>query len=181
MSARPLCLAFLALTGHFLEAQADPSCFNGGFVNTSSSACVCLAGFGGADCSSAQCGGNPFDVARSVVGAGSSINDCSCDAGWTGIGCDICASLTSCDSSFKAAGGQYPSQSSSSPNATLTCNSAPVVVNVGSASCNVNVRIRPVCPFSLVDDDPRTRLSPPHSGGKPQSLSFGPKIPSVRR
>ncbi|KLO18390.1 hypothetical protein SCHPADRAFT_993615 [Schizopora paradoxa] len=119
-----------------LHTRAEPLCFNGGFANSSSNSCVCEVGFSGSDCSSVKCGGNPFDVTRPVVGQGSSINDCPCGAGWTGVDCDICTSLTSCDTAYKAAGGQYSSTPGS--NTTLTCNSAPVVVNVGSTSCIVN-------------------------------------------
>ncbi|KLO18389.1 hypothetical protein SCHPADRAFT_123302 [Schizopora paradoxa] len=131
-------LAIFVLWGQFLEAKADPTCFNDGSAGASPSSCTCLPGFAGADCSLVQCGANPFNLSRPVTGFGSSISDCTCDAGWTGLGCNVCTSPISCDTSFRAAGGQYPTGTSVDSNITLACNSSPVVVNSGSASCNVN-------------------------------------------
>ncbi|KLO16101.1 hypothetical protein SCHPADRAFT_228917 [Schizopora paradoxa] len=71
----------------------------------------------------------------------SSDDTCACDAGWTGLGCGVCASSTSCNTAFLASGGFYPSGGSvsdgGSNNVTLTCNTGPVVVNAGLMSCKV--------------------------------------------
>ncbi|KAI0345048.1 hypothetical protein BDW22DRAFT_1353889 [Trametopsis cervina] len=122
------------------------SCSNYGVVNGSS--CACPPGFGGPDCSQPACGGNIFQgSSRSLVPAPTSSNafanitaaGCSCENGWTGIGCNVCQTAQVCQAGFAA----VSSASSSSvglpgtQNDTLTCNTTPRVYAAGQMSCGV--------------------------------------------
>lgn len=127
------------------------------YGESSGSACTCPPGFGGSTCSSPACGGNIFQgTNRSIISDASATafgnltsSACSCEDGWTGRGCNVCKSTTSCQNAYTAVNGTSSSSSgvdgldgsSSVLNSTLTCNSEPQIWAAGEMSCQVVVRI----------------------------------------
>jgi len=132
------------------SVRAQVACENYGSP-TSSSACTCPPGFGGATCSAPACGGNIFQATqRPLVSNASatsfgnvSSSSCACPAGWAGTGCNVCQSSTVCQSAFTAVGGSTVSSQGDALNNTLTCNNEPRVWAAGEMSCAVIVRSLP--------------------------------------
>lgn len=137
-------------------AAARLNCTNGGLLeDASNTTCTCPPGFGGTECANATCDTNAFQTTFSLA-PNNNISACSsrCDDGWTGPGCAICTSPTSCNTAFLANGGTYPwivSQSTTitasagggdvdGNNFTLTCNNRPVFATTGFVKCDLNVR-----------------------------------------
>jgi hypothetical protein len=119
------------------------SCQNYGFSQGSS--CLCPPGFGGSDCSSPACGGTIFQgSSRKTVSAFGNLtsSDCTCQDGWTGVGCDVCASSAACQSGYVS---QNPTNSNGvtgsdvGQNDTMVCNTAARVWAAGQMSCSVIV------------------------------------------
>lgn len=128
------------------------SCSNYGI--SSGSNCLCLPGFGGANCSQPACGGTIFDGSnRSLTpfsASGSLPNvtssGCSCTNGWTGEGCNVCTTASACQTAYAAVGGNASSSTQvSGINDTMVCNTSPQVWAAGELSCQVNV-----CAFMLL-------------------------------
>ena len=145
--------SFVFVLAFVLPGNAQVSCENYG-VPANASSCACPPGFGGPTCSSPACGGDIFQGGqRSLVQSSSATafgnltsSGCSCESGWTGTGCNVCQSSTSCQSAFAAAGGNTSSTDSglggsTGLNETLTCNTSPKVWAAGEMSCSVIVRI----------------------------------------
>ena len=145
--------SFVFVLAFVLPGNAQVSCENYGVPDNASS-CACPPGFGGPTCSSPACGGDIFQGGqRSLVQSSSATafgnltsSGCSCESGWTGTGCNVCQSSTSCQSAFAAAGGNTSSTDSglggsTGLNETLTCNTSPKVWAAGEMSCSVIVRI----------------------------------------
>lgn len=144
------CLLLLALAATAALAQ-QTSCENDGFPN--GTACACPPGFGGSTCSLPGCGGDIFQgLARSLVpqpsngaAANLSASSCSCEADWTGTGCNVCQTASACQTAFTNAGGANQSTASSvsdglsGQNDTMTCNTTPTVYASGQMSCQVFV------------------------------------------
>lgn len=137
------------------HSSGQSTCENYG--EPSGSSCSCPPGFGGSTCSSPACGGNIFQgTNRSIIPDASAtsfgnltLSGCSCQDGWTGTGCNVCKSATSCQSAYTSVNGTSSSSSSSGIdgvdgssvlNGTLTCNSEPQIYAAGEMSCQVVVR-----------------------------------------
>ncbi|KXN92002.1 ATP-binding cassette sub-family G member 2 [Leucoagaricus sp. SymC.cos] len=101
--------------------------------------CSCPTGFGGPTCSSVACGGTIFQGSQRPLTPPSSgfanltSAGCSCQDGWTGTGCNVCTSSSSCIDPTASLGGQ--STGVSDP---MVCNTAPRVYAAGHMSCDVN-------------------------------------------
>ncbi|KAI0062057.1 hypothetical protein BV25DRAFT_1825918 [Artomyces pyxidatus] len=167
--------------------RAQVACENYG-VPTNSFACSCPPGFGGPTCSSPACGGDIFqNTTRPLISGASATSfgnltssGCACEAGWGGVGCNVCQGPTVCQSAFNAAGGNTTSVIGGSnglgdtggQNNTLTCNTTPKVWAAGEMSCDViNPTLQAIYPLSSTLTILRTRtaaLSP-----QPNSTSFG--------
>lgn len=140
----PMILAQLVLGllsgGTLVFAQ---SCQNYGLSQGSS--CLCPPGFGGSDCSSPACGGTIFQgSSRKTASAFGNLTSsgCTCQDGWTGVGCDVCTSSTACQSGYVS---QNPTNSNGvtgsdvGQNSTMVCNTAARVWAAGQMSCSVIV------------------------------------------
>lgn len=134
-------------------------CENYGLVNGSS--CACPVGFGGSTCSQPGCGGNIFQGAsRPLVPLPAGSNTfanltsagCSCEADWTGVGCNVCQTASACQSAFGSSGAQNSSAGltdlPTGVNTTMTCNTTPRVYASSEMSCQVLVCISLVCLFA---------------------------------
>ncbi|KAI0042833.1 hypothetical protein FA95DRAFT_513015 [Auriscalpium vulgare] len=178
--AKHVLLATLVLVASGV-AKAQVACENYGVPTTGSASCSCPPGFGGPTCSSPACGGDIFqDEQRPLVSGASTTalanvtsSGCACEAGWTGVGCNVCQSPTVCQSAFNAAGGSTPGVSDSGLNNTLTCNTASRVWAAGEMSCDVsNPMLQAIYPLSSTLTILRTlntSLTP-----SPNRTSFGP-------
>lgn len=119
------------------------SCSNYGLVQGSS--CLCPPGFGGSDCLSPACGGTMFQGSnRQTAPAPGNLTSagCTCQDGWTGVGCDVCTSSSACQSGYVAenpTSGNGVTGSDVGQNTTMICNSAPRVWGAGQMSCSVIV------------------------------------------
>ena len=127
------------------------SCQNYGLPQGSS--CLCPPGFGGSDCSSPACGGTIFQgSSRTTTPALGNLTSsgCTCQDGWTGVGCDVCTSSAACQSGYVAqnpTGGNGVTGSDVGQNTTMICNTAARVWAAGQMSCSVIVEfIRPFVP-----------------------------------
>lgn len=127
------------------------SCENYGTQNGSS--CSCPTGFGGPTCSQPACGGDIFQgsqrpLAPPITNSSANLTaaGCSCENGWTGTGCNVCQTASSCQAAFGSS-GNAPSDAESASgvdnglNNTLVCNTAPRVWAASHMSCQVNVCI----------------------------------------
>ena len=117
------------------------SCQNYGILQDST--CLCPPGFGGSDCSSPACGGTIFQgSSRQTTPPPGNLTsaDCTCQDGWTGVGCNVCTSQSACQNGYVS---QNPTSgvtgSDVGQNETLVCNSAPRVWATGQMSCSVIV------------------------------------------
>ena len=145
-------LSSLACLFILLAAVVAQSCDNLGVASGTS--CFCPPGFGGANCSSVACGGNIFQgSSRKTIGPSQgnlTASGCTCDNGWTGLGCNVCQTASACQSGY---GSTSSGQSSSATgngngvtgsdvgqNDTLVCNTASRVWAAGEMSCAVVVR-----------------------------------------
>ena len=137
-------LFLLSLCPCYVMAQ---DCENYGFLN--GSACACPVGFGGSSCSQPGCGGTIFQGLQRPLASTSSgpysnltASSCSCQNGWTGLGCNVCQTANACQSAYSAAVGtssQIPGSSSSTQNDTMVCNTASRVYASSQMSCHVVV------------------------------------------
>lgn len=132
------------------------ACTNFGILNGST--CACPVGFGGADCSQPSCGGTIFQgTARSTVPKppgqwaypNLTASACTCEAGWTGVGCNVCQTANACQVGYNevhsgdvssADSGYLPPTTDNGQNQTITCNTATRVYAASSMSCAVIVR-----------------------------------------
>lgn len=143
----------LVLPSRGLQDNMSIVCENYGFVNGSS--CACPVGFGGSTCSQPGCGGNIFQGSgRPLVPIPSGSNSfanltssgCSCEAGWSGLGCNVCQSANACQAGFTSSGAQNSSGAvpdlPTGVNTTLTCNTTPRVYAASDMSCQVLVSLR---------------------------------------
>ena len=127
-----------------ISASAQ-NCENYGIPNGSN--CSCPTGFGDPTCSSIACGGTIFQGSgRPLASASSGFANltsagCSCQSGWTGTGCNVCTSSSSCQSAF-APFDPSSSLGSQSTGNSLVCNTAPRVYAAGQMSCDVHVCLR---------------------------------------
>lgn len=126
-----------------LLAKAQTTCDNYGLLNGTS--CSCPTGFGGSTCSQIGCGGTIFQGSQrplTTSSTGSFANltasNCSCESGWTGTGCNVCQTAQACQSGFAVA-GQVTTDSSTTDNKTLVCNTQARVWASSQMSCQVNV------------------------------------------
>lgn len=141
-------LWYLILLGVISFSARAQTCENYGTPNGSN--CSCPTGFGGETCSQPACGGTIFQGSqRPLVPASSGFANltsagCSCQNGWTGTGCNVCTSTSSCQSAFSSLGQSIGSGSvfggQTGQNDTLVCNTSPRVWAAGQMSCQVNVR-----------------------------------------
>ncbi|KAH8832894.1 ABC transporter [Flagelloscypha sp. PMI_526] len=116
--------------------MSQASCENYGSQNGTS--CLCPPGFGGSTCSQASCKGNLFQGSQRPLVSGTTnltSPDCACDSGWTGTGCNVCASASACSSAL--GGGSSSTGDTSGINNTMTCNTTPRVYSSGQLSCQV--------------------------------------------
>jgi hypothetical protein len=139
MILAPLVLGLLS-GGTIVLAQ---SCQNYGLSQGSS--CLCPPGFGGSDCSSPACGGTMFQGSSrktapplgNLTSAG-----CTCQDGWTGVGCNVCTSSAACQSGYVS---QNPTNANGvtgsdvGQNDTMVCNSGARIWTAGQMSCSVIV------------------------------------------
>ena len=125
---------------------AAQGCDNYGFLN--GSACACPVGFGGPTCSQPGCGGTIFQGSHRPlvpVSSGSfanlTANDCSCQSGWSGFGCNVCSTANACQTAYSAVVNTSVSNfDPTGPNTTTVCNTSPRVYASGQMSCTVAVR-----------------------------------------
>ncbi|WWC96073.1 hypothetical protein V866_002940 [Kwoniella sp. B9012] len=125
------------------SAQAQ-QCSN--FGSSLDSTCLCPPGFNvpSSQCDLPVCGGNLYNPANAAPGGTGgfgnvSAGGCGCDDGWTGPGCSVCTSSSSCTSSLTRYLNSSNSLSSSTSalNNTLTCSTIPVVYSASQLSCSV--------------------------------------------
>ncbi|KAG8788268.1 hypothetical protein FRC16_001422, partial [Serendipita sp. 398] len=122
-----------------VKAQCDNYGVQNGTV------CDCPPGVGGPQCEFPTCGGTLFDVNRPVsrpqdghlYGNSSS---CTCPDGWTGFGCNVCQSSSSCSSAYTANFGSQTSTVGGQglSDGAITCSKSLRVYGVGQMSCSVN-------------------------------------------
>ncbi|EKM56050.1 uncharacterized protein PHACADRAFT_122183 [Phanerochaete carnosa HHB-10118-sp] len=124
------------------------NCLNFGVANGTS--CACPVGFGGPTCGQPACGGNIFQGSSRPLApisgnlANLSAASCSCEDGWTGVGCNVCQTAKACQAAFASVSPQGSISSSADLGAstglndTLTCNSQATVYTAGEMSCQVN-------------------------------------------
>jgi hypothetical protein len=124
---------------------AAQSCENYGFSNGST--CACPVGFGGSTCSQPGCGGTIFQGLQrplASVPSGSFANltasNCSCQTGWTGLGCNVCETTSACQSGYSAVVNTSSSFAPNGLNNTVVCNTSPRVYASAQMSCSVVVR-----------------------------------------
>ena len=119
------------------------SCQN--YALSQASSCLCPPGFGGSDCSSPACGGTIFQgSSRKTASSLGNLTStgCACQDGWSGVGCNICASSAACQNGYFS---QNPTNdngvtgSASGQNNTIVCNTAVRVWAAGEMSCSVIV------------------------------------------
>jgi len=117
------------------------SCQNYGLLQTST--CLCPSGFGGSDCSLLACGGTIFQGSSRLTAPSPgnlTAAGCTCQDGWTGVGCNVCTSQSACQNGYVS---QNPTSSVTGSdigqNETLVCNSAPRVWAAGQMSCSITV------------------------------------------
>ena len=107
--------------------------------------CLCPPGFGGSDCSSPACGGTLFQgPSRPTAPAPGNLTSagCSCQDGWSGVGCNVCTSHSACRDGYVAqnpTSGNGVTGSDVGQNDTIVCNTAPRVWAAGELSCSVIV------------------------------------------
>ncbi|WVQ65812.1 uncharacterized protein L199_003990 [Kwoniella botswanensis] len=126
------------------SAQAQ-QCSN--FGSSLDSTCLCPPGFNvpSSQCDLPVCGGNLYNPANAAPGGTGgfgnvSAGGCGCDDGWTGPGCSVCTSSSSCTSSltrYLNSSNSLSSSSTSALNNTLTCSTIPVVYSASQLSCSV--------------------------------------------
>lgn len=139
-------LPFLLLAMALLAAAQ--SCENYGFLNGSS--CACPVGFGNSTCSQPACGGTIFQGSQRPLASVSSASfanltasSCSCQTGWTGLGCNVCETANACQVAYSAvvnSTSQISSLLPNGPNNTVICNTSPKVYSSSQMSCQVVVR-----------------------------------------
>ncbi|SRR6266550_864790 len=139
-------LPFLLIAMALLAAAQ--SCENYGFVNGST--CACPVGFGNPTCSQPACGGTIFQGSQRPLASTTSASfanltasNCSCQTGWTGVGCNVCETANVCQVAYSAVVNSTSQISGLVPNGgnnTVVCNTAPQVYASGQMSCQVVVR-----------------------------------------
>ncbi|UZJ56274.1 hypothetical protein CBS101457_005594 [Exobasidium rhododendri] len=101
----------------------------------------CPPGLGGADCEIATCN-STFVAPSARVDKANSTELCStCDAGFTGLNCNICSGITSCSLRQSAVGRGSSGVASSgllSVNNTLTCDNQPKAITQTNVQCDVD-------------------------------------------
>ena len=170
---------------------AQATCDN--FGTSNGNGCSCPVGFGGADCSLPACGGDLFQgttvrslshskllrwlirhVQRPVAqpspgGSYASVTGCTCEAGWTGTGCNgtflskkrvfdawievflpkVCTTDAACQTGFTQAGPHSDFFRRQSENTTIVCYTGLRVFSGAQMSCKVNVFISSCATFSV--------------------------------
>jgi hypothetical protein len=143
-------LLLLTTSLRILPALAQ-LCMNYGTVN--GTLCNCPPGFGGSTCDIPACGGNIFQGSQrslASVPSGSQFanltsDNCQCQSGWGGLGCNVCQSASACQSGFAASGsanssaGSTVSGAGEGQNETLVCNTQAQVYAASEMSCQVIV------------------------------------------
>ena len=114
--------------------------------NGTTTACTCPPGFGGATCSFPGCGddmfyGNrrntsqplplPSNTTTSNRYSNLTESRCPCTIGWTGVGCNVCSSDSTCQNAYDISGTQ--------PRQAMGCNTQARVLASGMASCEIEV------------------------------------------
>ncbi|KAJ6500671.1 hypothetical protein C8R45DRAFT_76765 [Mycena sanguinolenta] len=167
--------AFLLFVG-LVNAQA--SCSNYGTQNGTS--CNCPTGFGNSTCATAACGGDIFQGSHRALAPLGNVSDstCACEAGWGGLGCNVCTTSTACQTAYSASGSapsttQQISGSQSGQNTSLACNTAARVYAASQMSCQVqNPTLAALFPLSANLNILRTLT--PDASPLPNITSFGP-------
>ncbi|KIJ63345.1 hypothetical protein HYDPIDRAFT_41184 [Hydnomerulius pinastri MD-312] len=139
----------ILILASLLLSVAAQSCIN--FGTSDGSGCLCPPGFGGSNCAQPGCGGTIFDGSSRSLAPPSSASGgfpnltssgCSCSDGWTGVGCNVCTSSSTCQSAYSAVSGNASASaglaSTSGINDTMVCNTSPMVWAAGELSCQVN-------------------------------------------
>ncbi|KAF8352217.1 hypothetical protein F5887DRAFT_934420 [Amanita rubescens] len=158
---------------------AAQSCENYGFLN--GSACACPVGFGDSTCSQPACGGTifqgsqrPLASATSASFANLTASNCSCQTGWTGLGCNVCETANACQVAYSAVVNSTSQISGLLPNGnnTVVCNTAPQVYASSQMSCQVvNPTLQGIYPLSSTLNIIRTLQ--PSQTLLPNVTSFG--------
>lgn len=163
------------------------SCQNYGLSQGSS--CLCPPGFGGSDCSSPACGGTMFQgSSRRTTSSPGNLTSagCSCEDGWSGVGCNVCTSSSACQSGYVAqnpTSGSGVTGSDVGQNDTMVCNTAPRVWAAGEMSCSVIVESSHLSHFSgakltwmiepdIASDLPWRLYTEHHTNPRPQTLTL---------
>ena len=165
-------------------------CANYGFHN--GTACACPVGFGGTDCSQPSCGGTIFQGSGRATAprppgggyANLTASSCSCEADWTGTGCNVCQTANACQTGFNAISGSgsvpsgyLPPSGANGQNETMVCNTGSIVYASSSMSCAVNVSSR-VSGFlrqaftTTAEPDAASYLSPPFDAQHPSNAQW---------
>lgn len=116
------------------QTPASYNCASSGCANfgvcSGSGPCICPAGFGGDDCSSATCGSlNKSPTSRPLKSSGSS---CNCDSGFGGINCNVCKQQNACQaSSLTSSAGTFLT------NDSPTCSQSPRTYIASYGDCQV--------------------------------------------
>lgn len=101
----------------------------------------CPPGLGGAGCELATCN-STFVEPSARTSKGPSDQACTtCDAGFTGLNCNLCDGLDSCDGRQRAVGRGASGVASSglvSINNTLTCHNQPHAITQNNVQCDVD-------------------------------------------
>ncbi|KIL68502.1 hypothetical protein M378DRAFT_158303 [Amanita muscaria Koide BX008] len=172
MSLSPFLLLPLLLS--LASAQV---CDNYGFINGST--CACPVGFGGSSCSQPACGGTIFQGSQrplASVSTGSFANltasSCSCQSGWTGLGCNVCQTANACQAAYSSVANSSPQLIPDGQNNTMVCSTAPRVYASSQLSCKVvNPTLQAIYPLDSYLNIMRTVQ--PSLTPLPNTTSFG--------
>ncbi|KAF8191529.1 ABC transporter [Mycena galopus ATCC 62051] len=160
-----------------LAGLVDAQCAN--YAPQNGSSCDCPIGFGDTTCATPTCGGDIFQGSHRALAPSGNASDssCSCEAGWGGLGCNVCTTSSACQTAYSASGNAPSTAQSvagvqSGQNSTLTCSSSPRVFAAGQMSCQVlNPTLEVLFPLSSNLNIIRTLT--PDLSPLPNTTSFG--------